>query len=117
MKNQFTLSLVAMVVLGFVITGFAAIQNSTPVSTVESPVSKSATVFGYARLIIDENDNATWHDGVMNRLPQTYSVDALYRRLGGSSRANVVNLLNEIGNDGWELVTTDEATYTFKRRK
>jgi hypothetical protein len=121
MKNQLTPTFAAIVVLGcvvlgYVVTGYAAIQSTSAVSTTESSAS-TATAWEYARLIIDQDENATWHAGVMNRNPQTFSIDVQYSRLGGSSRANVVNLLNEIGNDGWELVTTDDATYTFKRRK
>lgn len=60
-------------------------------------------------------DQVTWDVGG-NDLPRVRQLIAIYRDLGGRQRATAVNLLNVIGQQGWELVQSDGAVWTFKRR-
>ena len=102
-----------LIVLAFVVTAFAAPQLTSQTSRLS--VNSQQTTWEYARLITNGTE-ATWHAGETNAVPQTFPLNTLYSRLGGRSRPNLTNLLNQIGKDGWELVATDESNWTFKRR-
>jgi hypothetical protein len=76
--------------------------------------STIAANWSYARLVIN-GDTVLWHAGENNLDPEPLTLEAQYRRLGGNFRPNLTNLLNLIGQDGWELVATNETIWTFKR--
>jgi hypothetical protein len=98
------------------LVGFAMAVYSFAASTAPRQTdSEQANRFSYAQLTIQENDQVTWDAGG-NDLPRVRQLNALYRDLGGNQRATVMNLLNAIGQQGWELVQTDQATWTFKQR-
>ena len=113
MPKQMIFLFAGLVVLAFVVTAFASPQISTRVTELTN--NSQQTSWEYARLVTD-GDNAIWHAGETNAVPQTFPLNTLYSRLGGRSRPNLTNLLNQIGKDGWELVVTDETNWTFKRR-
>lgn len=73
-------------------------------------------IWEYARLAVD-GDLASFQAGENNLDLEVLGIEDLYRRLGGSFRPNVTNLLNLIGRDGWELVVVDEGVWVFKRRR
>ena len=113
MPKQMIFLFAGLVLLAFVVTAFASPQVSS--RTTELTVNSQQTTWEYARLVTNGN-NAAWHAGETNAVPQSFPLSTLYSRLGGRSRPNVTNLLNQIGKDGWELVVTDERIWTFKRR-
>lgn len=86
-----------------------------------SPVSSGSILqepdsgFSYAVLTIQGEDRVTWDEGGSD-LPRTRPLDAIYRELGGKQRATVVNLLNAIGEQEWQLVEINESSWTFIRR-
>ena len=113
MKSQVGLVVAGLALLVFAIGLIQTPQAQTQVATQQRATQNS---WEYGRLII-EGDEATWQGGETSAPLQIFSVDGLYRRLGGRSRSNLTNLLNTIGNDGWELVATDEIIWTFKRQR
>ena len=113
MPKQMILLFAGLGLFAFVVTAFAAPQISS--RSTELTVNSQQSSWEYARLISNGAD-ATWHAGETNAVPQTFPLNTLYSRLGGRSRPNLTNLLNQIGKDGWELVMTDETVWTFKRR-
>ena len=113
MPKQMTFLFAGLVLLAFVVTAFAAPQISSPSS--QTKINSQQSTWEYARLITN-GEQATWHAGETNAVPQTFPLNTIYKQIGGRSRANLANLLNQIGKDGWELVTTDETNWTFKRR-
>ena len=114
MQRQLTVIFAGLVLLGFVVTGFAAPQIANRSAQL---VNNSRQVaWEYARLISDGTE-ATWQAGETNQVQQTFPLETVYRQLGGRSRSNLTNLLNRIGQEGWELVATDEVTWTFKRQR
>lgn len=86
-------------------------QKDAPVSAVQARPS-----WEYARLVLNDSV-AAWQAGETNVDPEALRLEALYRRLGGTFRPNLTNLLNLVGRDGWELVSTDETVWTFKRHR
>lgn len=68
----------------------------------------------YGQLTFESKDQVRWDEGG-NDLPRTESLSTIYRRLGGSQRPTLVNLLNLLGANGWELVQREDDTWTFKR--
>lgn len=113
MPKQMTFLFAGLVLFAFVVTAFAAPQISTRDS--QLTVNSQQSTWEYARLVTN-GEQATWHAGETNAVPQTFPLNTVYKQLGGRSRANLTNLLNQIGKDGWELVSTDESNWTFKRR-
>jgi len=86
-------------------------QKDAPVSAVQARPS-----WEYARLVLNDSV-AAWQAGETNVDPEALRLEPLYRRLGGTFRPNLTNLLNLVGRDGWELVSTDETVWTFKRQR
>ena len=74
---------------------------------------RSGTI-AYAQLTIQGETQVTWDEGG-NSIPRVDTLESTYRRLGGTQRSSVVNLLNAIGNSGWELVEVTSNVWTFKR--
>ena len=72
------------------------------------------TTWEYARLLVNDG-NTAWHAGENGLIIDVVPLEVQYQRLGGVQPANLTNLLNVIGRDGWELVATDESVWTFKR--
>jgi hypothetical protein len=75
---------------------------------------RARVVWEYARLAVD-GDLASFQAGENNLDLEVLGIEDLYRRLGGSFRPNVTNLLNQIGREGWELVVIDDGVWVFKR--
>ena len=91
--------------------------NSTPAHSSESATNQRSQIgIAYAQLVVLNDDQVTWDPGG-NNLARTETLDSTYRRLGGSQRTSFVNLLNVIGNNGWELVTVSSNVWTFKQRR
>lgn len=104
------LALASLISIGTV----AMVANA---QTQDRPAADASRVtWEYARLVMSD-ELVAFHAGETNVVPEAVSLDVLYRRLGGNLRPNLTNLLNAVGNDGWELVTTDESIWTFKRRR
>ena len=115
MSQKFLLLMSGCLALCFVVCSIvppSVASNGASAST----QSVQQTEWDYARLITD-GESVSWHAGEMNVEPQIFTLETQYRRLGGRSRPNVVNLLNQIGSDGWELIVTDEINWTFKRQR
>lgn len=101
--------------IGIVVAALMASNTQNSERQDDDTVEKIArTNWEYARLVINA-DVVLWHAGETNVIPEPLNLDNQYRRLGGNFRANLTNLLNLIGSDGWELVATDEMVWTFKR--
>jgi len=125
-------SLAAVIIIGIGILGYtysipaqarveiaSTQQGSTFVSTQARSQTASAqqiTRFAYARLSINDQQY-TWDVGGL-QVPQTRTLLATIRSLGSQQRPTFVNLLNAIGNQGWELVPNSEGAgeFLFKRR-
>lgn len=96
--------------------GLAAYSFATPALSQPAVGSQQRTSsFVYAQLTVQGDNQVTFDDGGGN-VPRVGTLDATYRRLGGSQRTSLVNLLNVIGRSGWELVVADGNVWTFKRR-
>ena len=113
MPKQMTFLFAGLVLFALVVTAVAAPQISTRTSQLN--INSQQSTWEYARLVTD-GEQATWHAGETNAIPQTFPLNTIYKQLGGRSRANLTNLLNQIGEEGWELVATDESNWTFKRQ-
>jgi len=77
---------------------------------------ESRGVWEYARLAVD-GELASFQAGENNLEIEVFGVEELYRRLGGTFRPNLTNLLNVIGKDGWELVVIEDGVWVFKRKQ
>jgi hypothetical protein len=111
MKTNVGLAIAVLALMVFAIGSYQAPPAQTQVV---SQQRVRATTWEYGRLVVS-GDEASWQGGESDAPIQVFSLDGLYRRLGGTSRSNINNLLNQIGKDGWELVAADEVTWTFKR--
>ncbi len=78
--------------------------------------NEARTEFEYARLVVS-GENVTWAVGGTNLVPRQQTIAFTIRQLGGNrtSRANLANLLDVIGDNGWELVQVQESVWIFKR--
>ena len=101
--------LIALVIGG----GLAAYWLAAPVLS-QQVQQKRSSALAYAQLTIQGENQAIWDEGG-NAIPRVDTLDGTYRRLGGTSRTSVVNVLNAIGNNGWELVEVTSNVWTFKR--
>ena len=111
MKFRYFLMTLCLAVVAFAGFSSTAVTQQAQ-QAVQNP---SQGDFEYAQLIVVGNDQLTFDDGGNDR-PRTRSLKALYAELGGRNRATLVNLLNEIGDDGWELVGSPvDGIWTFKR--
>jgi hypothetical protein len=96
--------------------GFAAYSYAAPTlsqQSLQTQQRRSGTI-AYAQLTIQGQDKVTWDEGGTS-IPRVDTLAGTTNRLGGSPRASVVNLLNAIGNNGWELVEITSNVYTFQR--
>ena len=73
-----------------------------------------AQAIEYAILDTDGDDNVTFRIGG-TVAARTESVRTTYRRLGGQGRGSFVDLLNQIGSGGWNLIEKDGNSYIFSR--
>jgi hypothetical protein len=115
MVNKLVFGVLLAVGLALVVAPFANNANATP----QQGRTVSATGFSYAQLTVSDDGQSTWDEGG-NQIPQTRTLRALQRQLGNNQRTGLVNLLNAIGAQGWELVSNDidgsQAVWNFKRR-
>ena len=86
---------------------------ASPAMSQQATTVQRRSQISYAQLII-QGDDVTWDEGGA-AIARVGTLDNTYRRLGGNQRTSLVNLLNEIGNDGWELVEVANNVWTFKR--
>ncbi|MEL7496304.1 MAG: hypothetical protein AAFN77_01750 [Planctomycetota bacterium] len=102
----------------FVIAVCIAGVGLVPIYATANPPQQAANVAGieYAELRIND-DSYTFDVSSSPNLPRSFSLVGLYRNLGGNLRPTKVNLLGEIGADGWQLidVSNDRSIYTFAR--
>ncbi len=96
-----------------VVVVLASMLRAAPQDPVNSQRNRAGS-WEYGRLVVGD-ENYAWQGGESNVQPEVLNLDNLYRRIGGRSQATFTNLLNQIGKDGWELVTIDDTVYTFKR--
>ncbi len=94
--------------------GQSASASQQPLQQLPAQQTQRRTNWEYARLLVSDG-NAAWHAGEVGQIIDIVPLEILYQRLGGNRPANLTNLLNVIGRDGWELVATDESVWTFKR--
>jgi hypothetical protein len=117
-REQFVvavLGLASLTGLGAV-TMVANAQSRNRTQDRATSIEGTRIAWEYARLVVGD-DLVVWHAGETNVVPETLTIDVLYRRMGGNFQPNLTNLLTRIGSDGWELVMTDESVWTFKRRR
>lgn len=107
------LAIVAMIATASLVA--EAQQNTNPQDKIIN-VENVRSSWEYARMVLND-DVVAWQGGETNVDPEAVTLETLYRRLGGKFRPNLTNLLNLLGRDGWELVTTDETVWTFKRKR
>lgn len=109
-----------VVTLAAAILFVAASINSqafaSPNVAVQEQEQIQTTNIEYAQLTI-VNDQLTFEVGGTNPVPRTFTLNGLYRSLGGNQRASFVNLLGKLGEQGWQLVeiSQDRSIYTFVR--
>lgn len=103
------------VALMFVALTLVVSWNGDSNQTVVAQQRQQTSSFVYARLIQLGDQQFTWDAGG-NNVPRTGSLRLIQRELGGNSRDTLVNLLNAIGSNGWELVQIEEGNYLFKRQ-
>jgi len=100
---------ITLLLVGF---GWAVYAIAAPVPQANQKAQASG--FSYAQLTLLGENQVTWDAGG-NEVPRNRSISAVYRDLGGSSRVTEINLMNSIGQNGWELVQVDGNVWTFKR--
>lgn len=112
MKNRLFVGtfLVALIAGCWALSVYAAPQDGQRVQSDRL----TSTSWQYAMLAVD-GELASFQAGENNLELEVLGVEDLYRRLGGTFRPNLTNLLNLIGRQGWELVVIEEGVYTFKR--
>ena len=104
------LALVVVLVLGVV-----ALRWEDSVTAQQQRVVQSTQVEYAQLMILDEK--YTFVVSGTNDVARTFDLAGLYRNLGGRFRPTLVNLLGEIGEDGWRLaeISEDQSVYTFQR--
>ncbi len=118
MNRSIAFSILALAVLALT---FVAGNSSAQIETELQPGVELAT-YEYAIMIVDSSGNENlyqWLQGELNLTPRPVPIDRLASKLEQSGgQKTFSNLLNTIGDKGWELVTVDgsPARYTFKRR-
>ncbi len=112
MKNN---SLGKTAILTLFLVGFGWAVYATAVPQQQARDQQNAAGFSYAELTIQGEDNVVWDLGG-NVAPRSRTLAAVYYEQGGNQRVTIVNLLNELGNDGWELIQVGENVWTFKRK-
>lgn len=113
MKNKSLLGLLLLIGAVIACTAYAA----SPPQANQTVQQNRSNKWEYAELNLEAENQVTWAPSGSNVIPQVRTFRDLYGRMGGGQRATFVNLLGQIGADGWELVTTDQATWTFKRAR
>ena len=103
-------SILAAILIGCVL---AIYSLATPALSQQGNRVQQLDSISYAQLTIKGNE-VTWDPGG-NEISRTDTLNVTYRRLGGNQRATLVNLLNVIGSDGWDLVQIENNVWTFKR--
>ena len=106
LRKIFVLALIA-IGGGLTAYSFAAPQQGLQIQQRRSAIA-------YAQLTLQADNQVIWDEGG-NGIPRVDTIDGTYRRLGGSQRISLVNLLNAIGSNGWELVEVNNNVWTFKR--
>ena len=104
-------SVLAVLVIGCAV---AAYSFATPVLSQQAVGNQRNGSIAYAQLTIRGDDQVSWDPGG-NDIPRVETLDVTYRRLGGTQRTTLVNLLNVVGRNGWELVEVTNNVWTFKR--
>ena len=112
MKFRASLFIVFTLLLGAVIV----MANST-VGQDRGTQQDEGPTFEYAQLVIQgdaildaQNARVVWNEGDRNLTPNFISLSALNRLLSRQGqRPTLANLLNSIGNNGWELITVDRS--------
>ena len=70
----------------------------------------------YARLVVIGEDELSFLRGG-DQPDRIRSTRGLLGDLGGNGKPSLANVLNQIGTKGWELVTIENSTWTFQRRR
>lgn len=110
MKARNVIGIVVLVVtLGFAIQ--IAQQNRADARQV---AGARAAVVQYATLEFSGEDKVTWRTGG-NQVVRTESVQRTIQRLGGTGNYALVDLLNQIGRNGWTLRQKDGDIWIFSR--
>lgn len=120
MKKSANLAVVVAVACAFVWVAVSMAETQpTSVNAQEVETTQVAQPSGieYAELRINDGSYVFETSG-STQIPRTFSLNGLYRNLGGRSRnVSRVNLLGVIGEDGWQIVdvSQDRSVYTFAR--
>lgn len=101
---------VGLILAVYTVPKFAHSQQG---ALAQQQVGQRLGIQSYAQLTI-KGDSVTWDPGG-NEIPRIETLPVTYRRLGGNQRPTLVNLLNVIGSDGWELVLANDNIWTFKK--
>lgn len=109
--NRSTLFLSALIIAGLLVVGTMTVNSQANAAPLQD---QQAAGIQYAQLNVD-GQSYIWEPSGLNVQPRSFSLIGLYRSFGGQNRASFVNLLGEIGNDGWQLVdvSQDRTSYTF----
>ena len=92
--------------------------NATPVNAAAKVTRQADEVeIRYARLIVsDDETQTTFLVGGNNVVRLDETLRETYQRLGGRQRADLANLLDQIGSNGWRLIQKDGNTWIFSQR-
>ena len=96
-----------------VVVAIQTIQQSHVEAQQSTARAQSQTV-EYAVLDFVNEDQVTFTTGGLVTV-RTESIRNTYRRLGGQGRGSFVDLLNQIGSLGWNLVEKDGEVWIFSR--
>ena len=114
MKSKSILGKSFVATMLMVVLGWAVYSIAAPAPQQSRRGQEQLSGFSYAQLTFTGEEQVTWDFGG-NVPPRTRTLGVTYRELGGNLRATEINLLNLIGQDGWELVQADNNVRIFKK--
>lgn len=113
MNNRSSFGAALIMCLGLSIYAFSSPSVATPI-----PQQQQQSGFAYATLSINGATYVFDQGGL--QAPREYTLTTLLRSLDSRQRPSLVNLLNSIGEQGWELVireqTNSRQMWIFKRK-
>ena len=114
MNNRSSFAAVLIICFGLSIYVFTSPSVATP-NLAPAAQQQQESGFAYATLTINGATHVFDQGG--QPLPREFTLTTLIRSLDSRERPSLVNLLNAIGNQGWELVLQDRngSRWVFKR--
>lgn len=105
-----------IIAVAFLVITVAFAIQLVPQKQVEARqvAAKKVAATQFAFLEVDGENKVTWRTGG-NQVVRTETIRATFQRLGGRGPSEFIDLLNQIGSKGWNLVQKEGEVWIFSR--